>query len=133
MAGDDRSSDDDVSLAALVHSRAKRRRILPDEIDEASAGAGLPPQQRPSLESAGRNPRVPSSDGATRGSTANGAHDRRAAQQLHEHETDARPTLAAESGDQPQSTVQQRQVSSPWHLLLCTVGSQMCRGCIALL
>lgn len=133
MAGDDRSSDDDVSLAALVHSRAMRRRILPDDFNEASAGAGLPPQQRTSLESAGRKPRVPSSDGATRGSTANGADDRSAAQQLHEPETDARPTLAAESGDQPQSTAQQRQVSTTWRLLLCTVGSQICRGCIALL
>jgi hypothetical protein len=125
-AGDDRSSDDDVSLAALVRDRAKRRRVLPDDSNETSPGAGLPPQQRTSLEMAGRKTRVPSSNGAAHASTADAAHER-AAQQLHERETDAWSSLEAESGDQPQSKVQQWQVSTPLHLLLCTFGLRICR------
>jgi hypothetical protein len=125
-AGDDRSSDDDVSLAVLVRDRAKRRRVLADDSSEATPGAGLPPQQRASLESAGQKTRVLPSNGVAHASTADGAHEPRAVQQLHERETDAWPSLEAESGDQPQSNVQQRQVSTPLHLLLCTFGL-MCR------
>ena len=124
MEGHKSSSDDDVSLAALVRLRAKRKRVVADESDEESAEEAEgsaeallpPPQQRGHLSSSGRKTRVPPSSGAAHRSTADGcgSHDTRAAQHLDERETDAHSILEQAPASQPQSKLLQQQVSTCW-------------------
>jgi hypothetical protein len=108
--------------------------MVVEDAEEQPAQAMPSPQQRNSPDPAGQATCIPASSNAGSGS----AQPSGAAQQSHDPEANAGSSLEADAAVQPESDMQQQQVSSLWGLLQCKsssdgtfCGSRHCVYCIA--